>query len=317
MLQRCLNEHDFRGTIETDVPLAPLTYHKVGGNAAILIEAGNTEDLITLKMNLDEAGLGWKLVGGGANLLVSDDGFDGIILKLYGSFTEVKVDAENISIWCGSAVPLSTLVREGCVIGMKGIERLAGIPGSVGGAIYMNAGTYREYMGGLTESVDILTEENTVKTLANNDCEFSYRTSRFQKTGEIILGCSVKSEKAYPEKVKAEIEKRLARRKETQPVEIPSCGCVFRNPEDEISAGFLIQEAGLKGVIKGGAMISGKHANFIVNTGNATASDILYLTALARKKVRELFGVTLRTEVELVGFVQPMEEILDALEKKL
>ncbi|MCX6647690.1 MAG: UDP-N-acetylmuramate dehydrogenase [bacterium] len=311
-----LDELDFHGEISLDTPLAPMTYYKVGGNASVFIEVGGTVDLVSLKNTIDGLSIPWMLIGGGANLLVSDSGFKGVIIKLAGSFSEIIVDEDKIKIRSGSAVPLLSLVREGSRIGMAGIERLAGIPGSVGGAVYMNAGTFGDYIGGLIESIDILTENNTVTTLKNPDCEFTYRTSRFQKTTEIILGCSVKSEKGDPGKINIEIERRIARRKDTQPIEIPSCGCVFRNPDGCRSAGFFIQEAGLKGTKKGGAEISGKHANFIVNTGHATASDILFLMALARKKVRDLSGINLDPEVRLVGFDKPLEAILDAIEKE-
>ncbi len=315
-LQERLDESGFPGKITRDVPMAPMTWYKVGGNASVLIEADNIENLIDLKLILDELSMPWMLIGGGANLLVSDDGFEGAIVKLGGTFSEMQVDVDNTKIWCGSAVPLLNLVREGSQIGMTGIERLAGIPGSAGGAIYMNAGTFGEFIGDLIDSVDILASDNTVQTLGGDECEFTYRTSRFQESDEIILGCLVISDRGNPGEITAEIEKRITRRKETQPIEIPSCGCVFRNPEGEKSAGFLIQEAGLMGTTEGGAVISDKHANFIVNTGNASASDILHLMALARVTVREKYGVTLKPEVELVGCDDSLEVLLDAWNKK-
>ena len=316
-LEKKLESLDFRGKIEHDVPLAPMTYYKVGGNAIVYIEVGNTSDLISLKNTLDRLAFRWMLIGGGANLLVSDAGFEGVIIKLAGTFSELKVDKDSTEIWAGSAVPLLALVREGSQMGLSGIERLAGIPGTVGGAIYMNAGTFGDYIGGLIESVDILTENNIIAVLANSDCGFTYRTSRFQLSKEIILGCRVKSVKDDPSGIMTEVEKRIAQRKISQPIEVPSCGCIFRNPEGDRSAGRLIQDAGLKGETKGGAEISERHANFIVNTGGATASDILYLMALARRKVRDKFGIVLNPEVELIGFDKPVEAILDAYEKEI
>jgi UDP-N-acetylmuramate dehydrogenase len=315
VLKTMLDKAGFSGNIQFDIPLAPLTWYRIGGPASALIEIGNIDDLISVKSTIGQLEIPWTLIGGGANLLVSDNGYKGVVVKLTGPFSNIAVDVGKMQITAGSSSSLPTLVREGADIGFRGIERLTGIPGSVGGAIYMNAGTYGEYIGSLIESVEVLTNENAVATLASQQCEFAYRTSRFQKTGEIILGAIFKSEKIDPDKIKTEIDRRLQRRRDTQPVDIPSCGCVFRNPEVGKPAGNLIQDAGLKGMVKGGAKISDKHANFFVNTGNATASDILFLMAVARKRIRDLYGIILDTEVELVGFDKPVEVILDALEK--
>jgi len=197
-----------------------------------------------------------------------------------------------------------------------GIERLTGIPGTVGGAIVMNAGTFGKYIDGLLVSVNILTENLYRKTLTPEECSFEYRSSRFADSKEIILSCVLKFETGNPSEISSEIASRLNRRKETQPVNLPSCGCVFRNPSPKNPAARLIQDAGLKGTRHGGAVISSLHANYIVNEKNASADDVLYLMAKARKIVRERTGITLEPEVRFYGFEKSAEEILDAYEEK-
>jgi UDP-N-acetylmuramate dehydrogenase len=177
----------------------------------------------------------------------------------------------------------------------------------------MNAGTFGEYMDGILDSVTVLMKDNEVVTLDPDQCEFGYRTSRFLKTGEIILRCEISGELVDPDLLAPEIRTRLLRRGDTQPIDCPSCGCVFRNPPGEQSAARLIQEAGLKGERRGGAVISDKHANFIVNDRNAKAVDILELMALARNRVRERFAVMLLPEVQAYGFPTTLEGMLNAI----
>lgn len=310
-LGEILREENFEGKISFDLPLAPLTYYRIGGPALIFIEPESTDDLLLARSSLGRIPMPVLLIGAGSNLLISDDGFPGAVIRLAGNFENYQADTEGNSIISGASASLSRIVREGCRIGMKGIERLAGIPGSVGGALFMNAGTYGEYIDGLVETVDILTGSNKSSTITSDDCGFAYRTSRFQETAEIILRCKLSGESGNPGEISAEVEKRLEHRRRTQPVDIPSCGCVFRNPRGEKSAGKLIDEAGLKGTRIGDAVISDKHANFIINEGNASANDILSLMALARNMVFERTGVALEPEVRTAGFTESIEVMLD------
>lgn len=307
-----LRDIGFKGVISYDVPLAPLTWYYIGGPAHILIEPHTSGDLVIAKSALDNNPMPVLVMGAGSNLLIADEGFPGAVLHLAGDFEEYSVDIERPSITSGAAVSLPKIVKEGARVGMAGIERLAGIPGSVGGAIFMNAGTHGEYIADLVIAVEILTESNEIVSLTPEECRFSYRTSRFQDAGEIIIGCELSGEKGNPDELMSEVEQRLERRRNSQPVDVPSCGCVFRNPEGDKSAGRLIDEAGLKGTKIGDAVISEKHANFIINDGNASAKDILSLMALARKIIHERTGITLEPEVRTAGFSEPIEVMLDA-----
>jgi UDP-N-acetylmuramate dehydrogenase len=310
-LQEKLIAEGFRGSIALDVPLATLTYYRIGGPAAMVAEAKRVKDVSLVRKSAAQTGLPLLVLGAGSNLLVSDDGFPGVVMRLGGEFAKLKVQPQEMLIQAGAAAPLVKLLREGSGIGMSGVERLAGIPGWVGGAIYMNAGTFGEYINGLVESVQILTVTNEKKSLAPSECAFAYRSSRFQESGEIILGCAIRGEAADPWRITNEVEKRLEHRRNTQPVDAASCGCVFRNPEGEKTAARLIEEAGLKGARSGDAVISDRHANFILNEGHASARDVLALMALARRRVRESAGIVLAPEVEAVGFPRDLEVMLD------
>ncbi len=313
--RRRLLDAGFTGGIALDAPLAPFTYYKIGGPAAVFAEVPKTEDLAILKSLLSEFPLPCFVMGGGTNLLVSDRGFPGVVIRLSDGFANLETPDKGERVRCGAAVPLVRLVREGVRMGMAGVERLAGIPGWVGGALYMNAGTHGRYFGEMVESVQVHTTSSEESVVYSDDCAFGYRSSRFQNSDEIILACSIRVGSANPEELAAEVERRLSRRRQTQPVEIPSCGCVFKNPPGDISAARLIEDAGLKGARHGGAVISDKHANFVVNDRQATAHDILSLMAEARKKVFNLTGVKLAPEVQAVGFDEPIEVMLDAWEQ--
>ena len=316
MFEEMLRYEGFRGGIALDAPLAPLTWYRIGGPARILVEAASTDDIRIVGKLLSEIPIPALVMGAGSNLLISDEGFPGIVIRLEGEFQNLDVVPEALSIVAGAAAPLAKVVHEGCRIGMNGMERLAGIPGSVGGALFMNAGTYGEYIDGLVESVETLTESNEIIIVPRDECGFAYRTSRFRNTDEIILRCTLIGEYGDPDILRAEVERRLEHRRNTQPIDALSCGCVFRNPGGGRSAGRLIDEAGLKGTRIGGAVISEKHANFFINEGGACAEDILRLMAIARKKVFELYGVRLEAEVRVAGFAEPLEAMLDARDKE-
>ena len=313
--RRRLLDGGFTGAVSLDAPLAPLTYYKIGGPAAVLAEVPKVEDLAILRNLLSDSPLPCFVMGAGTNLLVADRGFPGVVIRLGDGFAKLESPDEGNMVRCGAAVPLARLVRDGVRMGMAGVERLAGIPGWVGGALYMNAGTHGRYFGEMVESVQVYTTSSGESVVNRDDCAFGYRSSRFQNSEEIILACSIRVGSADPEELAAEVERRLGHRRQTQPVDIPSCGCVFKNPPGEISAARLIEDAGLKGARHGGAVISDKHANFVVNDRQATALDILALMAEARRKVFDLTGVKLVPEVQAVGFDDPIEVMLDAWEQ--
>jgi UDP-N-acetylmuramate dehydrogenase len=312
LLSQKFSDEGFSGTIALDAPLAPLTWYKIGGSASILVEAHSVTDLALVKKLVDDYPLPFLVMGAGSNILVSDEGFPGLVLRLGGIFASIDVNENETRIRVGAAVPLLTLIREGVRIGLDGIERLAGIPGSVGGAIFMNAGTYGDGIGGLIETVDIFTSTGELETWDPLECGFEYRSSRFQATEDIVLSAVISGQRVETEKLSVEIERRLDKRKITQPIELPSCGCVFRNPDGDKSAARLMQDAGLKGERSGDAVISSKHTNFIVNEGTARARDVINLMAKARKRVYALTGIKLTPEVRAVGFKEPLEVMLDA-----
>jgi UDP-N-acetylmuramate dehydrogenase len=309
-----LNQSSFGGTVASSVPLAPFTSYGIGGPAALLISVPTIDDLIKLKNTLAEFKLPELVLGAGTNILFSDDGFDGIVIRLVGSFE--KFEIMDSTFICGSSVPVTRIVREGGRIGFAEIVRLTGIPGWIGGGIVMNAGTFGEYIEEILTSVDILTVDNKHITLPPDQCKFGYRTSRFLHSGEIILNCALSGTIGNPSDVSYEIQQRLERRKNSQPIEFPSCGCVFANPPGDMPAARLIQEAGLKGEHRGSAAISEKHANFIINEGGASANDILELMALVRNRIRKIYGIDLLPEVQAYGFPAPLEVMLDEIDKR-
>ncbi|MFH1676703.1 MAG: UDP-N-acetylmuramate dehydrogenase [bacterium] len=313
-LAKSLQNSEFKGRISFDFPLSSLTTYRIGGPASIMAEIGSVDDLILFLKSARDESVPTLILGAGSNVLFSDEGYRGAVIRLEGLFRNLAI--ENNKVYAGSGLILAKLVSECALMGLAGIERLAGIPGTIGGAIVMNAGTFGEYMDSLLVSVDILSENLDRKTLSPGECSFGYRSSRFADSGEIILGCTMKFEPGDPSEISGEIARRRNRRQKTQPVNMPSCGCVFRNPSPDNPAAKLIEDAGLKGMSHGGAVISGLHANYIVNENNASAKDVLYLMAEARKIVREKTGITLRSEVRLYGFENNPEEMLDAREKE-
>jgi len=306
-----LKDSGFEGRISLDVPLAPLTYYKIGGPADIVADAVSVPDVIALRKIINETGIDNFILGAGSNILVSDDGYCGLVIRLDGEFAKLERFKDDVKIKSGAAVPLLKLLREGVSMGMSGIERLAGIPGLVGGAIFMNAGTFGEHIGDLVVDVEICTPDGSHTVLTPDECEFSYRSTRFHSSGEIILSCTIQSTFRESTEIENLITEKMEHRKKSQPIETPSCGCCFRNPDGDKSAGVLIQEAGMKGVTFGGAVISEKHGNFILNLGDATASDVIKLMAKARATVRDETGIMLEPEVRIIGFERSLEEMLD------
>lgn len=305
-----LKSSGFAGKLSANTPLAKYTTYGIGGPAAIFAEAWNSTDLELIHRIKNSYNLDSFVIGGGANVLIADHGFDGIAIKLGGEYADYS--SEGTTIVTGSAVQLNKIVREGCRIGLAGIERLAGIPGLIGGALVMNAGTFGENFDGILREIEVFAGTGAVRKIAPEECGFAYRTSIFQTSNHIILGCTIHGEKGDPKTLLDTVKERVDRRNRTQPVTHPSCGCVFKNPDGDKSAGRLIDEAGLKGLRSGGAVISDQHANFIINEGSGKASDVLFLMRTARNKVIETTGIKLSPEVKGIGFGKSIEEILES-----
>ena len=241
----------------------------------------------------------YKILGTGSNLLFSDDLYDGVLIKL-DEFS--KIEFVRNKVICGAGASLMKVAREAMKRGLSGLEFASGIPGSIGGAIYMNAGAYKSDMGYITTNVTVLTNDLKIITLTNAEMDFHYRSSYLQKHKDYIcLEVVLKLSKGDKKEIEAITKERRDRRVESQPLEYPSAGSVFRNPEG-MYAGKLIEDLGLKGLTKGGAEVSLKHANFIVNKGDATAKDIHDLILFVHDLVLEKYNVDLKIEQEFVNW---------------
>jgi UDP-N-acetylmuramate dehydrogenase len=286
--------------IHFDCPMAQYTTFRVGGPAEAVYETDDLEGLQRVIIYLNREQIPYVVVGRGSNLLVKDEGLEGLVIILRGSLASVKRDTtDDLVLIGGGGLALSDLLVHCRSFGLGGLEFLAGIPGTVGGAIAMNAGAFGKEIGGRVREVHTLNATGDVMVRRRSDLNFSYRMLQME-TGSVIVASRLELDLESQETVAARISSYLKRRKETQPIEYPSAGSVFKNPPHDY-AGRLIEQVGLKGKKIGGAMISEKHANYIVNTGSATAKDILALMSLAQEKVMGETGVRLDPEVLVAG----------------
>ena len=288
------------GKIDTNVSLKKCTTYRVGGNAKFIAYPKDVNSLVKLIKYLKNKNIKYKILGNGSNLLFSDKEYDGVLIKLT-EFNELEfIGKTKLRVGAGySLIKLSLVTAKK---GLTGLEFAAGIPGTVGGSVFMNAGAYKSDMGYVVESVKVLTPDEKIINLENKEMDFHYRTSFLKRhPNYICLEVVIKLHKGKKEAIEALIKDRRERRLASQPLEYPSAGSVFRNPEDNF-AGKLIEDSGLKGEKHGGAMISSKHANFIVNYKNAKAEDIKYLIELAHDKVKENYNIDLKIEQEFVNW---------------
>ena len=293
-------------------PMNKHTSFKVGGPARYFVKAESLDDL---KKALDlarEKGIPFFILGNGTNLLVSDKGFDGVIITLAGDFSSIE-DLGNGAFKVGAAIPLGRFARSVLKQGFAGIHKLAGIPGTLGGAIYMNAGAYGQEIGTSCTQVTVLDSDGNIREFAASECGFGYRQSIFQKNNAIILSATFLLPTAASlgkttADLEAELAECMAKRKASQPLNMPNAGSTFKrlsvgaaDTPAQIAPGYYIEQAGLKGYRIGGAEVSTVHANFIVNAGGATASDIKQLSEFVQQKVTEKFGIKLHREIILLG----------------
>ena len=283
-----------------NILLAPYTTFKIGGTAKYFCEARSKEGIIVAITMAKKENLPFFILGNGSNILISDAGFDGLIIKVKSASSRTKIKSNKIYI--DSGVLLAKLASESIKAGLSGLEWTIGIPGTVGGAVRGNAGAFGASMSDIVREVKVLNiGTSQVQILNNKDCKFGYRDSIFKHDKNlIILSVELKLKKGDREKSEKLIKEYLKQRKQKQPLEYPSVGCIFKNPKD-FSAGYLIEQCGLKGKKIGEAMISEKHANFIVNAGGAKAEDVVKLINLCKEKVKEKFGVELKEEIEYLG----------------
>jgi UDP-N-acetylmuramate dehydrogenase len=294
--------------VERDYPLSRLTTVRAGGPADFFAPPESEQELVALLSWAEREGLAIGVVGSGSNLLVSDEGFRGLVIKLAGGLT--RVERDGLRIACGGGARLPSAAARAAGWGLAGLEFGVNIPGTVGGAVRMNANAYGGELGRVLEEVTVCTAAGS-KRRPPSELGFRYRGSNLGD-GEVVAGATFALFESNPAEVKATMAEMRRRRKEAQPSGIKTFGSTFVNPEDPSaegrSAGQLLDAAGGRGLQIGGARLSPKHANFVENTGEATTADILALMAAARRKVHERFGVVLEPEVQVLGEVSWPEE---------
>jgi UDP-N-acetylmuramate dehydrogenase len=287
--------------ITFDCPMDQMTTYRVGGMAEACCFPKQLKELRSLISYLADEGIPYIVAGKGSNLLVSDEGINGAVIVLKGALASVeRLENEDDALLAGGGLTVSDLLGFCRQNELARIEFMAGIPGTLGGAVFMNAGAYGSEIGEFVRDVHLVRPDGELASLKRDEMRFSYRSSGIQQ-GAVIYGITLKLKKGEKGLISQMIAGNLRKRKDSQPLEYPSAGSVFKNPPGDF-AGRLIEKAGLKGTRIGGAMISSKHANFIVNTGGAKAADILALVELAKVKVREMTGIELETEIKMLGF---------------
>lgn len=293
--------------VRQHAPLAPLTTFRVGGPADWLVEVRSGDELRAIVALAREANLPLTILGGGSNLVVADGGVRGIVARIRGG--EIRQTGSG-SVRADAGVTINGLVRWTLSHGLGGLELWAGTPGTVGGAIYGNAHFQGRLIGDLVSRVAVVGRDGAITEWEPVDMEFAYDASRLQRTGEILLWAEFRAHPAEASRLRAIARESLAYRKRTQPLNLPSAGCIFQNPDPSVdrlpagvpaSAGALIDRAGLKGRRIGGAQVSATHGNFIINDRHARASEIRELIELCKTVVRERFGVTLKEEIVYLG----------------
>lgn len=281
-------------------PMAKHTSFKIGGPADVFIKVDNIEEL---KETLDlskQNQIPLTIIGNGSNLLVTDKGIRGITAKL--NLKDIKIKNENNKqiIKVDAGVPVGLLAQKLLKEKITGFEELSGIPGTIGGAVIMNAGAHGKELKDILKKVTAMDYNGNIHEFTNEECLFSYRNSRFQKEKYIILQATLELEKGNSTEIKEKMDEYMQFRKEKQPIEYPNAGSTFKRGEDFVTAK-LIDEAGLKGYKVGGAQVSEKHAGFIVNVDNATAKDVIELTDYIKEKIEEKFGKKINLEIQIIG----------------
>lgn len=285
------------GEVIENVDIKKYTTYKAGGKATLLVKPKDVDKLIVLLKYLKENNIKHKILGNGSNLVFSDSLYDGVLIKL-DKLDNIEINGTKITV--GAGYNLIKLAMKTANLSLTGLEFAAGIPGTVGGAVFMNAGAYQSDMGYFVKEVKVLTPDYKIKKLSNKEMDFHYRTSFLQRNRDYIcLEATLVLRKGTKEAILEVIRDRKERRMASQPLEYPSAGSVFRNPEG-MFAGKLIEDIGYKGKRIGDAMVSTKHANFIVNMGKASGDDIKKLILEIKDKVKEEYNVELKVEQEFV-----------------
>jgi UDP-N-acetylmuramate dehydrogenase len=279
-------------------PLDRYTSFRTGGEADCMLLVNDAEQLGKLLKYMSITGNDYFLLGNGTNLLVSDRGYDGTVIKFGPGMSRIHVDGERVYVQAGAL--LSQTAKRAMEEGLSGLEFASGIPGSIGGGLVMNAGAYGGEMSQIVESVTVMNESGEIMELDCDTMEFGYRTSVIKNRAFVVLEAALHLQRGNKADIQAKMEDFAARRKEKQPLEYPSAGSIFKRPEGYF-AGKLIMDSGMRGYRVGGAQVSEKHCGFIINTGNATSEDIAELMAEVQDRVKERFRVSLEPEIVRLG----------------
>lgn len=282
--------------IFTNEPMSKHTSFKIGGPAEIFVKINNVEELKLIIKISKQAEVPITVVGNGSNLLVSDDGIRGIVLKI--EFDKIEIE-ESGKLKVGSGVKLAFLAQKCLKEKLEGFEFASGIPGTIGGAIRMNAGAHGSEMKDIVKKITCMTRDGKIQVISNEEAKFEYRNSIFSQNDYIILEAEIQLRKGNPEEIRSKMDEYATYRKEKQPIEYPSAGSTFKRGNDFITAK-LIDECGLKGYQIGGAQVSEKHAGFIINKGNATAEDVKQLMKYVEEQVYNKFGKKIEPEIEII-----------------
>lgn len=293
-----LTAHDLGCVVLENEPLSKYTSFKIGGNAAALIIVEEANALSELYSKCSKIGVPCFVIGNGSNLLIDDSGYNGIVFKLEGSFRKITITDEN-TVKCGAGTSLAKLCKFALEHHLSGLEFAWGIPGTVGGAAFMNAGAYGGEMKDVVESSAYISNDGTLGTLSAEEMQFSYRHSVYSEKDSIITSVTFKLKPDDYESIRSRMDDFMTRRRTKQPLEFPSAGSVFKRPEGYFAGG-LIEECSLKGYSIGDAQVSEKHAGFIINKGNATCKDVCDLIKHIQDTVFEQKGVKLECEVKHV-----------------
>ncbi|GHU42436.1 UDP-N-acetylenolpyruvoylglucosamine reductase [Clostridia bacterium] len=280
-------------------PMSKHTSFRTGGPAGCYLRP-KAENLWELMQYIDQKRLVYHTMGNGTNLLISDNGI-GLMIEIGQNMSDVWISADKPYVYAGGGASLSRVAHAAEKAGLTGLEFASGIPGTVGGAISMNAGAYGSEMKDVLLYADVLRRDNTYCRVNADEMKFSYRRSLVSEMYSIVTGAAFALKEGEPAQIKARTEELRQQRAEKQPIEYPSAGSTFKRPEGHF-AGKLIADAGLKGLTVGGAQVSEKHAGFIINRGGATAKDIVSLMEIVQEKVKEEFGVELEQEVRAMGY---------------
>ena len=279
-------------------PMKSRTTFKVGGEAKLLIEVSKTDELTTLIPYLNKMGEPYYVKGNGSNLLVGDKGYNGVILEIGSKLNSIAVEGNKITAKAGAL--MSQIARIALDNSLSGFEFASGIPGTIGGGVVMNAGAYDGELKDVVTSVTVCDPNGEIYTLDNKDMEFGYRTSAIKKRPFTVLEVALELKEGNADEIRSKMNELNERRRAKQPLEFPSAGSTFKRPEGNF-AGKLIMDAGLRGFSIGGAAVSDKHCGFVINKGNATASDVYEVIVEVQEKVKEKFDVMLEPEVVFIG----------------